>query len=90
MNYQESKEAGFPAYAWPGGYPVIYVCTDGGTLCPKCAREDGEAPTHDDGSRNDSGWGIVGSDIHYEGPPEVCDHCGTAVESAYGDPEDND
>ena len=23
------------AYAWPGGYPLYYVCKDGGVLCPE-------------------------------------------------------
>ena len=32
----------YPAYAWPGGYPVYYVTADSGVLCPKCANEDGQ------------------------------------------------
>lgn len=23
------------AYAWPGGYPLFYVTSDGAALCPK-------------------------------------------------------
>src|SRR5437899_2447381 len=26
-----------PAYAWPGGYPIVYMAKDNGILCPKCA-----------------------------------------------------
>lgn len=25
-------------YAWPGGYPKILLMSDGGTICPACAR----------------------------------------------------
>jgi hypothetical protein len=28
-----------PAYAWPGGYPIVYMARDNGILCPRCANE---------------------------------------------------
>src|SRR5689334_3778894 len=28
------------AYAWPGGYPLIYLCRDGEIVCPACAVND--------------------------------------------------
>ena len=30
---------GLPAYAWPGGYPMVYTDEYNGTLCPDCASE---------------------------------------------------
>lgn len=24
-----------PAYAWPGGYPIFYIASDNGVLCPE-------------------------------------------------------
>ena len=71
------------AYAWPGGYPVLYLTDDGGTLCPKCAEEEGSELDED----RRSGWYIEAGFIHDEGPPVVCDHCNGHTESAYGDPE---
>lgn len=62
-----------PAYAWPGGYPIIYILADGEILCPACANDA-------------NGWRIMGADIHYEGPPELCCHCNAEIESAYGEP----
>ncbi len=76
-----------PAYAWPGGYPVLYVCSDGGVLCPKCI--NAELSLVDAAIRDNdrSGWRVVGADVHMEGEPEICDHCGAEIESAYGVPE---
>jgi len=47
-----------PAFAWPGGYPMYYVTTDGCVLCPSCANE---APVEDLDT-----W-----DIHFEGQPLI-------------------
>lgn len=74
------------AYAWPGGYPLVYLCADGGDLCPECANGDnGSEATAEDAS--DPQWHVVDAYVHYEGPPVVCGHCETAIDSAYGDPD---
>lgn len=75
-----------PRWAWPGGYPVIYVTDDGGTLCPGCANGENGSLASEDADPH-SGWKLEGADVHWEGPPEVCDHCGANVDSAYGDPD---
>ena len=75
-----------PACAWPGGYPVLYITADCGTLCPDCANSD-EARFALADCPDDRQWLIAAYYIHWEGPPETCDHCGKQVESAYGDPE---
>lgn len=62
------------AYAFPGGYPIIYF-TDGGLcVCPDCANR--ECDDH-----------VTGMDVHWEGEPMTCDDCGTMIESAYGVPD---
>jgi hypothetical protein len=74
----------YPAFAWPGGYPLVYRTADGGALCPECVngRHGSEA-----GDRNpDPQWRLTGCDVHWEGEPITCDHCGARVESAYGVP----
>lgn len=83
-----------PAFAWPGGYPIIYVFRDGGVMCPKCVNDNvdqiAEASLSKDNRPHSSGcggWAIDAADIHYEGEPEICDHCGCEIESAYGVPE---
>jgi hypothetical protein len=72
-------DANFPAYAWPGGYPIVYVCHDGGEICPTCANAECR-----DKSADDSQWAVVSAFIHYEGDPIICEHCNAEIESAYG------
>lgn len=72
-------------YAWPGGYPIYYICRDSGVLCPHCANEaETEGLT---GDRDDPQWDIVAADINYEDPSLLCDHCGERIESAYAEDE---
>ena len=82
-----------PSYAWPGGYPIIYVTTDGEVVCPSCANNDGDSlPFVTDPALSESSDGsdvIVAGDVFYEGPDELCCHCGVVIESAYGDPDDH-
>lgn len=33
-------KAKLPAYAWPGGYPILYATDEGCVLCHKCATSD--------------------------------------------------
>ena len=79
-----NSDGKLPAHVWPGGYPLIYLTEDGGVLCPACANgaNGSEASVEPDA---DPGWKLLAGEIHYEGPPEICDHCGAAVESAYGE-----
>ena len=72
-----------PSWAWPGGYPILYLVADGETLCPACANgKHGSLASADENT--DSDWRIVGWYIHWEGPPERCAHCEHETESAYG------
>lgn len=79
----------FPAVAWPGGYPIIYLMEDGEVICPDCANLD-DAYAEEDPSPEDPDpqWHIVGSDVYWEGPDLHCANCNKPIESAYGDPEE--
>lgn len=74
------------SYAWPGGYEIHYVTHTGDVLCHKCAN-DNLMQTIDPDSHD---WFIVGADVHWEGAPLICDHCGREIESEYGDPDAED
>jgi hypothetical protein len=67
-----------PAYAWPGGYQITYITSDGATVCPECANDE---DVSDD---------IVAGDVFYEGPAEQCAGCNRMIESSYGDPDEDD
>ncbi|HEX7120613.1 MAG TPA: hypothetical protein VF212_17605 [Longimicrobiales bacterium] len=73
------------SYAWPGGYPVVYLTKDGGVLCPDCANMAEREGLS--GDPHDPQWHIVAYAIHFEGSRHYCDHCGAEIESAYGDPD---
>lgn len=88
MTLRRDGDGKYPAYAWPGGYPIVYVLGDGASLCPSCA--NGEHGSDASETADDPAWRLVDVMIHYEGPPEVCAHCGAEIESAYGDPDDPD
>lgn len=66
-----------PAFAWPGGYPVIYFDTDGCTLCAPCASAAAEYSAC-----------TSAAEVYYEGPPVICEQCNAVIESAYGDPDE--
>jgi hypothetical protein len=70
-----------PAYAWPGGYPIVYLAKDNGILCPTCA--NAYTPDRD----NQDQLEPVAYFVHYEGPAEQCENCNATIESAYGDPD---
>jgi hypothetical protein len=75
----------FPAFAWPGGYPIVYVVADGECLCPDCA--NGKNGSEASETSDDRSWRLVGCDVHWEGGPETCAHCNAQIESAYGVPD---
>lgn len=85
MTLQRNERGTFDAYAWPGGYPILYLFADGEVCCAGCA--SGENGSEASESASDPGWRLVGADIHWEGEPERCAHCGAQIESAYGEPE---
>lgn len=77
-------------WAWPGGYPIFYVCRDSGVLCPDCANENIKLTTDPDA---ESDWAIEGADINWEDRFLTCDHCNKFIESAYVEdepPDDSD
>ncbi len=73
------------AYAWPGGYPVYYVTTDGGALCPKCMTAERAQIVRSTVERQHDGWALEGSDINWEDSQLYCDHCSKRIESAYAE-----
>jgi hypothetical protein len=64
------------SFAWPGGYPIVYLTALDFVLCPDCANGGGDCEDEP-----------VTADIYWEGAPMTCDHCETKIESAYGDPD---
>ena len=79
-----NEDGTLPAYAWPGGYQMIYFCGDGSIICPECANKldqnPPEAPILD--------YEVLSaSDVFWEGEEIICENCNRSIESAYGVPE---
>ena len=67
-------------YAWPGGYAVFFIASDGGAICHGCTVA--EYSNIVDSIRRDisDGWRIVGAESSSgcEGYGQ-CDHCNGAI-----------
>lgn len=60
-------------YAWPGGYPIGYLCDDGEYICAKCVN-DPTNPVHVGGEAD--GWRIEGYDVLEDTSEAIeCAHC---------------
>lgn len=79
------KDAIRNPYAWPGGYTKVGIMSDGAMLCVGCLQKEYRrilwATKHNDRG----GWAMAGIDIYWEGPTELCAHCGSEIASEYGE-----
>ena len=83
---ERDDEGRLPGFAWPGGYPFFYITQDNGALCRFCANGGrGSEATTEATEDADPQWLIVASDINYEDPVLLCDHCQRRIESAYAE-----
>ena len=78
------RDGSLPAFAWPGGYPIVYTASDNGILCPSCANSYTVDRDNEDQLKPAAYF------IHYEGEPEQCEHCNAMIASAYGVPDTKD
>ena len=75
-------------YAWPGGYPLFFICDDGGVLCCACVNSERRNILESIAGKHSDGWRVVGMDINYEDADLTCDHCNERIESAYAEPDE--
>lgn len=78
-------------YAWPGGYPLYFVMSDGEAMSFKAAKSERrallEALREWTADHQDSGWRPIALEINYEDFDLICCHTNERIESAYGEPE---
>jgi len=70
-------------FAWPGGYPMFFHTSDGGSLSFESARYELSNILHSIKTVSNDGWRVVGCEINYEDNNLLCDHSGNSIESAY-------
>ena len=64
------------AYAWPGGYEMALVTTDGEILCHTCVEENFASISWEHRHKTDAGWRPHGYVVIEEPGAEYCAHCG--------------
>lgn len=75
-------------YAWPGGYPLYFITSDGSALSFEAVRErfrDVVADMAD--CRRDAQWKLEAVEPNYEDADLRCDHTGARIPSAYAEPD---
>ena len=95
MKTIDADRKALQAYAWPGGYPVMYLARDG-WRDDETGKLDFNQHDHSEAiccakcAADVEQWPdiiIVAQYVHYEGAPEYCEYCNGLTESAYGDPD---
>jgi hypothetical protein len=76
-------------YAWPGGYPVYFITSQGDTLSFEAVRENWRdvvaAHICERYRRHGNGWDVAACEINWEDPDLYCEHTGKRIKSAYAD-----
>ncbi len=73
------------AFAWPGGYQLYLICSDGAPLCFDCARKEARNVLDAIDRKDGSGWRVTCCEINYEDSELHCEHCSELIPAAYGD-----
>lgn len=71
-------------FAWPGGYPLFAVTSDGFALCSRCCSSERESIATTTGN---DGWNIIALEINWEEPDFFCSHCSRPIDPAYSTEE---
>ena len=69
--------------AWPGGYPLYFLCSDGGALCFGCAYKERGSILQSIHHGYSDGWRVVACDVNWEDNELYCDHCSEKIDPAY-------
>lgn len=73
-------------YAWPGGYPLYWIMSDGAAVAFDVARVSWEGRRMLEAlldNAND-GWRPIALEINWEDTELYCEHTGERIPSAYG------
>ncbi len=63
-------------FAWPGGYLLLAIMSDGAALCPDCVKDNYREIAASNRAGDDDGWRTVGFDTFESGEAwETCAHC---------------
>jgi hypothetical protein len=71
-------------FAWPGGYPLFAVASDGGAICKDCCKTESRSIGSTYGT---DGWSLEALAVNWEDSELYCNHCSTRIKSAYAEEE---
>ena len=75
--------------AWPGGYDLYFVTSDGGCLCHACASKERRNVADSIATKCDDGWRVMAVDTTADTDSEVrCDHCNVVLKEEWIDSDD--
>ncbi len=72
-------------YAWPGGYPLFFLLSDGETLGFAAAADNADEIRWAIEHQDNSGWCVDAVAINWEDDFMICCHDGDPIPSAYGE-----
>lgn len=71
-------------YAWPGGYPLYFICSDGEPLSFESVQQEIKQVMRDvKRKENAYGWRVIGCQVNWEDADLYCAHSGRRIEAAY-------
>ena len=79
------RDARQGSFSSVGSYPIFFLARDGGTICPKCIRENLMLCARATRDGYERGWAIVACDANWEDPSMFCENCNNRIESAYAE-----
>ena len=72
-------------FAWPGGYPLYFITSDGGALSFESVRAELYQVIYSIRHQISDGWRVVACEVNYEDTDLYCDHSGKRIAYAYSD-----
>lgn len=72
-------------FAWPGGYPVYFICSDGEPLSFRDAWQNATRICSAIRDRDRGGWRVIGAEINWEDPSLFSSHSGERIPCAYSE-----
>lgn len=75
-------------FAWPGGYPMFFICADGGVISFDAAEEHKvEILDAIKEPRSNQQWEVTSCIVNWEDDDLFCDHTNERIPSAYAETE---
>ena len=77
------KQVAKDHFAWPGGYPLFLIMSDGECLCAKCTEQNIGLIVANTVSKEDGQWQAIAQDVNWEDESLSCANCNEPIEVAY-------